>query len=206
MLLIFQARSERSISRSTLLSAAAHATVLLVIVVLAHITPRIAPFKLPGTAKGATVLTYYSPGSQRHASSDVRKRLAVSKPVRPAVQEPAPKVESTMPAASNADPGQGTTPESSMGDGNINIALLQHFPIPKPDLSTLPVGTKGDVVLDAVIDEHGKITALTLLKGLGGAVDESVIATVKEWLFKPATKDGVPVVSEQELHFHYERG
>jgi protein TonB len=29
---------------------------------------------------------------------------------------------------------------------------------------------------------------------------------VKQWLFTPATKGGVPVASEQEFHFHYERG
>jgi protein TonB len=37
-------------------------------------------------------------------------------------------------------------------------------------------------------------------------VDESVLATVQTWTFKPATKDGKPVASEQQLLFHYERG
>ena len=61
-------------------------------------------------------------------------------------------------------------------------------------------------MLDAVIDEHGRVTQLTLLKGLAPAIDQAVIATVRQWLFTPATKDGVPVASEQEFHFHYERG
>jgi protein TonB len=81
-----------------------------------------------------------------------------------------------------------------------------HFPYPHPDLSALAHGTRGDVILDAVIDEHGRITGLTLLKGLDPSVDQAVIATVRQWLFTPATRDGVPVVSEQEFHFHYERG
>jgi protein TonB len=37
-------------------------------------------------------------------------------------------------------------------------------------------------------------------------VDETVIAAVRQWEYTPAKKNGVPVVSEQELHFHYERG
>ncbi|HTF62834.1 MAG TPA: energy transducer TonB, partial [Edaphobacter sp.] len=86
------------------------------------------------------------------------------------------------------------------------IALLQHFPYPHPDLSALAHGTRGDVILDAVIDEHGKVRELTLLKGLDPSIDQAVIATVRQWLFTPATKDGVPVASEQEFRFHYERG
>jgi protein TonB len=48
--------------------------------------------------------------------------------------------------------------------------------------------------------------SFTLGAGLDPSVDQAVIATVRQWLFTPATKDGVPVVSEQEFHFHYERG
>ncbi len=61
------------------------------------------------------------------------------------------------------------------------------------------------MILNAVIDER-EYSELTLLKGLGSPVDEYVIATVQQWKYTPAKKNGVPVVSEQELHFHYERG
>jgi protein TonB len=43
------------------------------------------------------------------------------------------------------------------------------------------------------------------MKGLGQPIDDVVIATVKQWSFAPATRNGVPIPSEQELHFHYER-
>jgi hypothetical protein len=54
-------------------------------------------------------------------------------------------------------------------------------------------------------DGHGKIAELTLMQGLGPAIDDAVIALVNQWYFVPATKNGVPVPSVQELHFHYER-
>jgi protein TonB len=116
----------------------------------------------------------------------------------------APQVAHTQQAQTEV--GVGTSARSGLGEGDITIALQTYFPYPKPDLSGLPHGTKGDVVLDAVIDEHGKIAQLTLLKGLGSPIDESVIATVQSWSYTPAMKNGVPVTSEQELHFHYERG
>jgi protein TonB len=118
---------------------------------------------------------------------------------RKAADKPAP------PQPTPSDAGTGSTTESGLGEGDIRIALLQHFPYPHPDLSALAHGTKGDVILDAVIDDHGKITQLTLVKGLDPSIDQAVIATVRQWLFTPATKDGVPVPSEQEFHFHYER-
>jgi protein TonB len=70
----------------------------------------------------------------------------------------------------------------------------------------LPSGTKGDVILDVVIDETGKISDLKLVKGIAQPIDETVIATVRQWTFNPASRDGQPVASEQELHFHYEKG
>lgn len=158
-----------------------------------------------GHGSGLTLLTYYSPGSRKPSATDspVRSnRTSETKTgrKREIVDKSAP------PQPPRADAGTSNTTESGLGEGDIRIALLQHFPYPHPDLSALAHGTKGDVILDAVIDEHGKITQLTLLKGLEPSIDQEVIATVKQWLFTPATKDGVPVSSEQEFHFHYERG
>jgi protein TonB len=197
-------RPPRLNSQGPILSLAVHAAVFLVFALLAYRTPRIAPFRLPGTAKGLTLLTYYSPGSSKPSATDATVH---SKRTKSARTESRKDVDTpTPPAPPRADAGTGNTTESGLGEGDIRIAMLQHFPYPHPDLSALAHGTRGDVILDAVIDEHGRITGLTLLKGLDPSVDQAVIATVRQWLFTPATKDGVPVVSEQEFHFHYERG
>ena len=197
-------RPPRLNSQGPILSLAVHAAVFLVFALLAYRTPRIAPFRLPGTAKGLTLLTYYSPGSSKPSATDATVH---SKRTKSARTESRKDVDTpTPPAPPRADAGTGNTTESGLGEGDIRIAMLQHFPYPHPDLSALAHGTRGDVILDAVIDEHGRITGLTLLKGLDPSVDQAVIATVRQCLFTPATRDGVPVVSEQEFHFHYERG
>lgn len=204
MLADLNPRFQRRSSRGPALSIAVHAAIILAFAVWIHRTPRIAPFRLPGTAKGLTLLTYYSPGSRKPVASDSsvhsRQTRKATSAHRKTVSEPTP------PQPPQADAGTGNTTESGIGEGDIRIAMLQHFPYPQPDLSALAHGTRGDVVLDAVIDEHGRVTQLTLLKGLAPAIDQAVIATVRQWLFTPATKDGVPVASEQEFHFHYERG
>ena len=99
--------------------------------------------------------------------------------------------------------GEGDLGHSAWGTGQITIAYAKFFPHPAPDLSAMPAGTEGDVILTALIDEQGKISDLTLLAGIAPTIDHSVIQTVRQWTFTPATKDGQPISSRQELHFHF---
>jgi protein TonB len=120
----------------------------------------------------------------------------------PAMAQAAP-VSAPLPQIPQQTPGSGV---DALGEGDISIALMQFFPDPKPDLTRLPHGSRGDVVLEAVINVDGRIAQLTVKQGVGYGVDESVIATVEQWTFHPAMRDGKPVASQQEFHFHYERG
>ena len=169
--------------------------------------PKVAPYRLPGTENGVRTLTYFSAGNpQPHTMDAPVKDAEVEKKAVDAAQDALQPARPKSAPAAQADAGSGDAVKSGVGEGNISIALQKVFPYPKPDLSSMAHGTSGDVILDAVIDEHGKISALTLLKGLGDPIDKNVIATVEQWSYTPAMKDGVPVASEQELHFHYERG
>jgi protein TonB len=171
-----------------------------------HRAPKITPYKLPGTAHGSQLLTYYAAGSPEHAVTDLASKSLEMPKLAVIKHAPAAKPAPEKSAAPSTEQGVGSSATAGLGDGDINIAMLKYFPRPTPDLSTLPHGTQGDVVLNAVIDEHGKISELKLLKGLGSSVDSQVIAAVRQWTYNPATRNGTPVPSEQELHFHYERG
>lgn len=52
---------------------------------------------------------------------------------------------------------------------------------------------QGTVVLEGVIDERGRTHMLKVRDGLGLGLDEQAIEAVKQWRFKPATKDGKPI-------------
>lgn len=171
----------------------------------------VAPLSLAGDEHGSRYVLAYLPGHPRAQSGPPVPRK-VPKPVKttPATPAlPAPetaKIEApgtSAPASATPDSTSGT---DSLGNGDISIAVLKASPRPRPDLSQLPKGSAGDVVLDAVIGPDGSVEKLTLVRGLGHGIDEVVIATVQAWTFLPATKDGKPITSEQELHFHYERG
>lgn len=171
----------------------------------------VAPLTLAGDAHGSRYVLAYLPGHARAQSGTPmpRKIPKAATPKTPAL--PAPAVETAKITAPSTSSPVSATPDSSsgtdsLGSGDISIAVLKASPRPRPDLSQLPRGSAGDVVLDAVIGPDGSVEKLTLVRGLGHGIDEVVIATVQAWTFLPATKDGKPVASEQELHFHYERG
>lgn len=192
--------------RSYLLSFALHAACLGALIGVVSVRPpRVVPNKLPGTALGNTMLVYYSPGGPPRAAAI---KPAVPKPSTVPSHAPALSAprEKAPPAELSADKGSGHMTESGLGEGDLRIALPSYFPTPSPSLTTMAAGTAGDVILDAVIDEHGHVTQLTVLKGLTPAIDQQVIATVQQWTYTPATRDGTPVPSGQELHFHFEKG
>jgi len=195
-------------SKHTIGSIAVHLLVLTAL--LHHSKPWVAPIRLPGTEHGSNLILAYLPGrapaQSTVATPKTAPQLAESKSPLPTP----PKAKTKPTASSNANSPASNQPDSTtgadaLGSGNIDIALASFFPTPKPDLSALPSGTKGDVILDIVIDATGKISDLKITSGLGHGIDETVIATVQQWTFHPATRNGEPVASEQELHFHYEK-
>lgn len=140
--------------------------------------------------RNAVVIVPYAPGHQAVTPPPKPKVVPVDKP-KVAEKQPDPP-----PPSSGGDPS---------GESDVTVAMANFDPEPKPDLSALPHGTRGDVLLDIVIDEDGKVVDAQLDGGLGHGVDEAVIAVVETWTFTPATKAGKPVASKQQLLFHFER-
>ena len=194
--------------RSSILYASAiHVLLLAALLLPASHTPRIAPTRLPGTVHGLDLLTYYSPGGAPAQSTSTLQKI---KPhtVQPAVSmvRSASATAAQTPAAPTTEAGTGVAGPSGLGQGNITIAMQKFFPPPHPDLSTIASGSAGDVIVDATIDAQGNITQLTLIRGLSDPINNAVLATVRQWTYSPATRDGLPIPSEQELLFHFQRG
>ena len=193
-----------TVSRWITASVAVHAVVLGAF--LFTRAPKIVRVERPGDANGHNTVLTFTPGSSAPATTLQAKEQPVQKPT-PAPTIAAPTKVAPTPSTPSTDPGTGNSSgDDALGEGNITLALEMNHPYPKPDLSHLPAGTRGDVVVDVVIDEQGHIAKSTLTRGLGDGIDATVLATIQQWTFQPATRDGKPVPSEQELLFHYERG
>ena len=192
-------------SRWATASIALHLAVLAAIVYTR--APQLTKVSMPGDLHGHRILLTYNPGSSIAPASTLQaEKHLLPAPIKSHTLS-APTPAQAAPAATVASTNPDTTPGADgLGDGNMTIALELAHPYPHPDLSELPSGTRGDVVVDVVIDKTGHIAKFTMARGLGHGIDETVLATIQQWTFQPATRNGQPIASEQELLFHYERG
>ena len=168
-------------------------SVVLHLLILAALT-----YQIHGVAKlpvrrhiDAKILVPYAPGHTAVVHPPKPKIIRPKEEPKLAMKEPPPP-----PPSSAGDPS---------GESDVELAMASFFPDPKPDLAVLPHGTRGDIVVDIVIDEDGKVVETNVDEGLGHGVDEAVLAVLQTWTFYPATKAGKPVASKQRLLFHFER-
>jgi protein TonB len=109
--------------------------------------------------------------------------------------------------ASMQSPRAGS-PFGSLSSGSatgeeVRPALPIAFADPAVFPWQLPAGVHGDVVVEITIDTQGNIAAMKVLQTIGHGVEDKVLAALRKWHFRPATRDGVPIASEQDVHFHF---
>jgi TonB family protein len=95
----------------------------------------------------------------------------------------------------------------SLGEGPSSpFEVRPALPIAETDPNVEPSeipGGAGTIVVEVVIDETGMIVRKTVLQSLGPNVDAKVLAALDGWHFRPATRDGVPIPSKQDVHYHF---
>ena len=139
-------------------------------------------------------------------SRNLKYKVPVHKRVKPRHTSPHQTDEHPTEAKVQA-PAMG----SPNGDSDIGPvygegafpALPVKFPDPPVSASELPPGVAGDVVVEVTIDVVGNIVKKKVLVSIGYGIDEKVLATLEQWHFRPATINGMPVASRQDVHFHF---
>lgn len=70
------------------------------------------------------------------------------------------------------------------------VALRQDIPrVPTP----IAAQARPRGLLEVVIDEQGRVTNLVMRLSIHPMYDPQLLAAAREWRYKPATVDGVPV-------------
>lgn len=86
----------------------------------------------------------------------------------------------------------------------IKTALAVFTPDPPILHGEAPASARGkDVVLNVVTDDQGSIVQVEVLQGVGYGVEESIVQTLRRWIFVPAKVNGVAIASRRQLRFHF---
>ena len=197
------------------LSLAAHSLVLLLLT--RHLAPAtLLPHEVAmGTPYSSGSVVYLAPLGPEHPRDPTPLQMAKvvapkqdssarPKPVDRKQEEPS-KTASEAPdvTASAGSPYGVHIPGAPLTGPEVMPALPQVFPDPAVARSELPPGVQGDVIVEVTIDAQGNVTDLKLTQGIGYGIDEKVLAVLRQWHFRPATRNGFNIASQHLVHFHY---
>jgi protein TonB len=107
--------------------------------------------------------------------------------------------------ANQAEAGStfGTSIDGATEGDEVKPGFAIRFTDPRVARSQMPSGMQGDVIVELSIDTEGNVIEAKLLQGLGHGIDEMVIATLRDWHFRPATRNGVAIPFKYDAHFHF---
>jgi TonB family protein len=143
-----------------------------------------------------------------HAGSPLTWKRKPQHPERVSPQKAAaPATDHEMASAATPAPPAGS-PYGSLTEGpNAGVEIRPALPVTTSEPLVSPEElhglTEGNVVVEITIDENGNIVSRTVVQSLGPAIDEKVLAALDNWHFRPATRDGVPIPSKQDVVYHF---
>lgn len=139
-----------------------------------------------------------------------RSLLSLPAPVRKAQKTRLQKRSNALEKDTQANSAEAGSREGSAFDGPAEgeeimpaIPLPGSFADPKVSRWELPGGLQGDVIVEITIDDQGAVVQERLLQGMGHGIDEKVIAALRDWRFRPATRNGIAIPSKHDVHFHF---
>jgi protein TonB len=148
-----------------------------------------------------------APQNSQHDMTAASRKLRL--PPRAKTSAPAAPVAGKTETVAEAGNGKPEGPSAGSPYGSLmHGPLYGHeirpaLPIRTMDPVVDPSGVEGSVVVEITIDDHGKIVQKTVIQSLGPAVDAMVLAALNDWEFRPATRDGMPIASKQDVYYHF---
>jgi TonB family protein len=213
----------RESRRSLPLSLAIHG-VFLFMLFRARSPIFVAPSSVLGGANGTAVTHLYWAAGSSEADSDVSNDTRSRKNSHTGLiwknsqrtrtspnrdtHGPETSDEHQVASAAAAPAPSGGSPYGSLSDGTLNGQEIRPaLPIttsePLVSSEDLRGGAEGNVVIEITIDESGNIVNKVVVQSLGSALDGKVLAALENWHFRPATRDGVPIPSKQDVVYHF---
>ncbi len=156
-----------------------------------------------GKDTGAAKIAHRAVAKRHAAFSPPKSRSAERDDILAKVEEKGREAQSNTPG----QPQAAGSPYGSLVSGpltgyEIRPALPVRSIDPVVTMSDLS-GREGDVIIEITIDEKGNIIEKSVIRSLAPSVDLKVLAALESWHFYPATRDGIPISSKQDVHYHF---
>lgn len=117
------------------------------------------------------------------------------------------KALNTGPVGDGSSPISGNDPTTRhSGGGRFTQARPGYFRNPPPVYpeEARRQGREGLVLLRVTVNDEGKPESINILQSSGFVLlDDAAISAVKEWKFKPARFNGIPVESQVEVPMQF---
>ncbi len=157
-----------------------------------------------GEAKTATSKNRKDKSTSRlHWRKPDRARLSSPVAQSPLENDKAQETASAAAPAPTAGSPYGSLTDGSQSGDDIRPALPSVTSEPHVNSDDLRGVSEGNVVVEIVIDESGAIVRKSVTQSMGPAIDSKVLAALENWRFHPATRDGVPIPSKQDVVYHF---
>jgi len=201
---------------AALASVGAHLAALALIVFHSPRIVQLAPTWLAfGDSAHSYHITYIPNGNEETPLNEAKLILPKTRHLSPArpqpqtrkpkpAEPPRPPEPNSEEASINSKAGSplGTVIDGPITGHEVHIALPV-YPEPQVDRANLPRDLVGDVVIEVTIDSQGNVIETKVVKSIGHDIDERIEATLRRRHYQPATLDGTPVASHQDVHFHF---
>jgi TonB family protein len=172
----------------------------------------VAPLSVAKGESGSSLTRIYF-GGDSGVTQEQPKTLTLQRPPKLAsphrLEPPAAKREAgnEIATARPGGPAAGSLYGSLSYGTFTGPEIRPALPIVSPDpaFGSDAAGIEGDVIVEITIDEAGAIVQKIVIQSLGPAVDQKVLAALENWRFTPASKNGVPIPSKQDVYYHFPR-
>jgi TonB family protein len=173
----------------------------------------VAPSSVVRGQSSSSLTRIYFGGDSGVSQDQPKPRLTWQRPPKKAgprrLEPPPPKLEMGNETASNrpGGPAAGSLYGSLSYGTFTGPEIRPALPVVSPDpvFGSDSTGVQGDVIVEITIDEQGTIVQKIVIQSLGPAIDQRVLAALENWHFTPASKNGVPIPSKQDVYYHFPR-
>jgi TonB family protein len=137
-----------------------------------------------------------------------KTQITVGRPATDVLAEAHSPVQDSDKDAASTPGASAGNPYGSLSEGrdaghDVRPALPVFTFEPVVDRSQLPGGVEANCIVEITIDEAGNVVAQSVVESMGAAIDTQVLSAVSHWRFRPATRDGVPIPSKQDVVYHF---